>query len=56
MDGLQQGDSIPVLMVVKKNSNFGKQELNIESRSVLRCLVPQDDLLLQLSAPASSRY
>jgi hypothetical protein len=53
MDGLQQGDSIPVLMVIKKNPNFGKHELNIESGSILRCLAPQDDLLLQFNAPAS---
>lgn len=35
-------------MVVKKNSDFRKHEFNVESRVILRCFVPQDNLVSQL--------
>ncbi len=35
-------------MIVKKNPDFGKHELNVESRGILRCFVPQDNLVSQL--------
>jgi hypothetical protein len=37
-------------MIVKKNPDFGKHELNVESRGILRCFVPQDNLVSQLDA------
>jgi hypothetical protein len=45
MNGLEQGNHVPELVIIEEHSDFGEKELNVESRGILLCVVPQDDLL-----------
>jgi hypothetical protein len=50
VDGLQQGDYIPELMVIEKHPDFGKEELDIKSGVIFGRAVSQNDLSRDESA------